>query len=339
MKAKSIFLLISLSYVPFSDRISSILTVTMTYTSNLLYHANKLFKKNYSDDGGSLEDVIICCEDGRSFKYSRILFNLFLQIYWGFSDLIISDDCDMIVVSFHDIGSLLYLINFFYAVQHDKSCYLCKGLSVKKLTSNCVRNKEDNNSRAAAACEDPDDGNLVIDGSTKLGDPLISIEQQSIDIIKQPQLQECSQNLKKVCEHCGLTYETAAQLKNHVYQKHRLKEVNHICEICKKVYMRRCDLRKHLISHSKKKEFKCLDCGSEFKRSQDLKKHKVDHERKFYCQICSIEIKHERSFVRHMSSHHEAKRYACPKCCKYYRKDNLARHQKTCKSTAEYNGL
>ena len=103
--------------------------------------------------------------------------------------------------------------------------------------------------------------------------------------------------------------------------------------------MRRCDLRKHLISHSKKKEFKCLDCGSEFKRSQDLKKHKVDHERKFYCEICSIEIKHERSFVRHMSSHHEAKRYACPKCCKYYRKDNLARHQKTCKSTAEYNGL
>ena len=334
---------------------------TMAYTSNLLFHANELFKKketvNYSDgDGGSLEDVLICCEDGRSFKYSKILFTFFLESYYGFLNLNKAEDCDVIFVPFHDIGSLLYLINFFYAVYHDESCqlckqhsYRCKDLSGKKLPSNFERNEEGNNSRAELACEDPDGGSgmvaekytdddsLVIDGSTNLGDPVFSIEQQYIDVMKQPQLKECSQNLKKVCEHCGLTYESAAQLRHHYYKKHSLKELNHKCEICKKVYMRRCDLRKHLISHSKKKEFKCLDCGSEFKRSQDLKKHQVDHSRKkFFCEICSIEIKHERSFVRHMSSHNEAKRYACPNCCKYYqRKDKLAIHQRTCKSTAE----
>ena len=359
---------------------------TMTYVSNLLFHANKLFKKkqtvNFSDGtGGSLEDVLICCDDGRSFKYSKILFAFFFESYYGFFNLnILSEDCDVIVVPFHDIGSLLYLINFFYNVYHDESCqlckqlsYRCKDLSVKNLPSNFERNEEENKSRAELACEDPDGGlgmvaletyndddSLVTEGPANLGDhSVFSIEQQAsraisepsgdgvevlkdkqfTDIVKQQQFQEC-QNMKKVCEHCGLTYDTLAQLKNHYYKKHSIKKLNHECEICKKVYMRHCDLKQHLISHSNVKEFKCLECGSEFKRSKDLKKHTIDHGRKFSCEICSAEIKNKRNFERHMSSHNEAKKYACSKCCKYFhRKDKLADHQRTCKSTAEYNRL
>ena len=346
----------------------------MTYTSDLLYHANKLFKKKEIENRdvvGSLEDVLICCDDGRSFKYSKILFTFFLQSYYGYSNLDFIEECDVIVVSSHDIGSLLYLINFFYAFHHDQSCYLCKvGSSVLKHMSNCERKEEENISMVARDCEDPDgsvgmaslekcsDDGLVIEieGSMNLGVPVLSIEQkpkaitgpsgvevlkyeQPIDILKQLKPQEGSQNLKEMCENCGLTYETTAQLRNHYYEKHSIKKPNHQCEICKKMYKRLRDLNKHLVSHSKIRKFKCLECGSEFKRSQDLKKHKVDHDgMKFVCEICSIEIKHERSYKRHMSGH-EAKKYECPKCQKHFhRKDKLAVHQRTCRSTAEYNG-
>ena len=127
-----------------------------TYTSNLLYHSNQLFKKketkNYSDsDGGSLEDILICCDDGRSFRYSKILFTFFLQIYCGFSKLNISEDSDVIIVSFYDIGSLMYLINLFYTIHHDESCQLCKyALSISEHVS---AGNEDKNIMAAHASE------------------------------------------------------------------------------------------------------------------------------------------------------------------------------------------
>ena len=335
-----------------------------TYTSNLLYHSNELFKKketkNYSyGDGGSWEDILICCDDGRSFRYSKILFTIFLQSYCGFSNPNISEDSDVVIVSFLDIGSLLYLINFFYTVHHDESCYICKHcfLATTKQTSNCETNEEVKNSRAAGASEDSDclissgsNSGLVVDSPMYLGEPLSSNnhnasrslsdlnlmkDKQSVDVLKH--LREDNQNLGNICEHCGLKFQTKTKLQNHYYKKHFEKEPCYKCGICKKLYTRRCDLKKHLISHSELKEFECPTCGSKFKRFQDLKKHKVDHESEtFICKICSAVIKHKRSFQRHMSNHSEAKRYSCPKCHKYFhRKDVLAVHQKTCIITAE----
>ena len=333
-----------------------------SYTSNLLCHSNELFKKketkNYSDSDyvGSLEDILICCDDGRSFRYSKILLTFFLQSYFGFSNLNISEDSDVVIVPSFDIGSLLYLINFFYAVHHDESCYICKHslLATTKQTSNCERNEEDKNSRAAGTSEDSDyclpvgsNSGLVIERPIDVGEPLSSNYQhasrslsdvksmnlkdnKSVDVPKH--LREDKQRLGNICEHCGLMYQTETQLKNHYFKKHIIKEPCHQCEICKKLYMRRCDLKKHLISHSESKEFKCPTCGSKFKRFQDLKKHQVDHESEpFICKICSAVIKHKRNFERHMSKHSAAKRYSCPKCHKYFhRKDVLAVHQKTC---------
>ncbi|XP_059044856.1 zinc finger protein 91-like isoform X2 [Achroia grisella] len=89
------------------------------------------------------------------------------------------------------------------------------------------------------------------------------------------------------CDHCGKTYTSRPQLKNHILWIHM-------------------DVRPH----------QCQWCGKRFYTSSRLAEHNVVHtrERKFECDICGVKLVSKMAVVYHRRRHTGEKPYTCEDC-------------------------
>ena len=143
--------------------------------------------------------------------------------------------------------------------------------------------------------------------------------------------EQCSDTFS--CEICGLVYKSLKQLKSHRRSKHKEGEDQFECSECKKKFMHRYELNKHMFIHMEA-SFVCEFCEQKFKRRKALVQHYDRiHKQTFRplleCPECPASFSQQCHLSRHMNSHRDVK-YNCSYCnATYGRLDNLQRHVKT----------
>ncbi|XP_062703321.1 zinc finger protein 91-like isoform X2 [Aedes albopictus] len=101
------------------------------------------------------------------------------------------------------------------------------------------------------------------------------------------------------CDQCSRVYSTKQKLRDHLRLVHGEKK--HVCPVCGKGYVLASQLRLHVVTHSKATPFKCNMCEMSFKHGQTLSRHKsTQHSSKQnFCIDCGLQFAMRRQLDRH----------------------------------------
>ncbi|KAM3134547.1 hypothetical protein pb186bvf_013361 [Paramecium bursaria] len=117
------------------------------------------------------------------------------------------------------------------------------------------------------------------------------------------------------CE-CGAHFRKKSKLQRHYNETHlNLKQF--VCEICNKAFKRSQHLKRHQLSHTQERPYKCeiLNCPQSFNCKHHLKRHiKLIHEQKpiFECQQCKFTSMKKRILNKHIKDNHSRKEQPNP---------------------------
>uniref|UniRef100_A0A336LW72 CSON006329 protein n=1 Tax=Culicoides sonorensis TaxID=179676 RepID=A0A336LW72_CULSO len=137
-----------------------------------------------------------------------------------------------------------------------------------------------------------------------------------------------------ICEYCGKSYVRKDNLKLHIisHQETSQEPQNiHICPICNSKFYYKSTYQNHLTTvHSNNRSFKCDLCDKSYKRQDSLNQHRLLHENKrsFECEICGSCFNRKFSLTNHMKIHNERTWFECEFCeeAKYLTMTNLKKH-------------
>ncbi|KAI4462140.1 zinc finger protein [Holotrichia oblita] len=131
------------------------------------------------------------------------------------------------------------------------------------------------------------------------------------------------------CEHCGATFTTMANLRDHQFTHSNYKP--HICLICNKGFHRRNKLKVHLIKHTGERNYSCEKCGIAYKRKLNLRRHNrkyhpapgdpTAHQLPRKCSHCNTTIDSVELLKAHMRLHRKkikSKNFDCKYCDKKF---------------------
>lgn len=94
-----------------------------------------------------------------------------------------------------------------------------------------------------------------------------------------------------------------------MHQENEARE--YVCDFsgCGKKFKRGSHLKRHLISHTHEKNFKCLKCIMSFGYKHHLDRHiKLVHDRElFKCQECNMEFMKKKALAKHLANIHQIK--------------------------------
>ena len=128
-----------------------------------------------------------------------------------------------------------------------------------------------------------------------------------------------------ICETCGKTFVTKADLGKHIRASHCPSNLNEdcgslICKGCSKVFKFEKWLRKHRTAGcpAERKEvddIRCRFCAKEFPNHAMLKIHEYRHtRRRVSCEVCQKTCVSRADLVRHRRSHFPEEKLACHLC-------------------------
>lgn len=77
------------------------------------------------------------------------------------------------------------------------------------------------------------------------------------------------------------------------------------CELCFKNFINRSRLKAHRLIHSTERNFRCSECGADFKTSSCLKNHSRLHKNIFFhCDLCGRHFKGKHELKCHVEAIH-----------------------------------
>lgn len=137
------------------------------------------------------------------------------------------------------------------------------------------------------------------------------------------------------CHTCEKTFSTVRSLKVHQDSIHAgLKPF--VCDVCKRSFGKRCDLRMHKLTHSDDAPHLCGLCGKTFKNPLQLKAHnKVVHcgSKDHVCEMCGKCFNQLKNLYRHKRSVHLGlKLFVCDICSKAFTQASTLKVHKLCHS-------
>lgn len=106
------------------------------------------------------------------------------------------------------------------------------------------------------------------------------------------------------CTKCGKVFKQKGNLRSHMYSHSKTR--NFKCDMCTKAFKFPDQLSRHKLEHKLADRLKCIHCAKEFFRPYDLKKHlQVYHSGYIYvCGICSARCGHRHTLIRHYKRKH-----------------------------------
>ena len=139
------------------------------------------------------------------------------------------------------------------------------------------------------------------------------------------------------CLKCSLRWATCKERNNHFKHKHRKLQCEKCkkffctpsafslhkyihrdgqfeCNICRAYFPFKSQLEHHMVSHSKTREYRCLEpfCEKEFTHKSDLVKHERTHSGVMYkCSKCEYSNSDERNYNQHLRKHTDVTPFQC----------------------------
>ncbi|GFV05805.1 zinc finger protein 235 [Trichonephila clavipes] len=109
-------------------------------------------------------------------------------------------------------------------------------------------------------------------------------------------------------------------------------EKRHVCEICRKKFKYKWDLKRHYFFHSGELLYQCGVCGKGFSHKGHLNIHYCVHSVEFpyKCDVCGKRYSRKCNLNAHLVIHSDERPYVCEKCDKgFKRKGDLKKHRIT----------
>ncbi|KAK2708331.1 zinc finger protein 845-like [Artemia franciscana] len=139
------------------------------------------------------------------------------------------------------------------------------------------------------------------------------------------------------CGICKKTYVNRRSLLRHL--RRHVEGRKYLCYICGLGFFRDIDLRMHIQRHTGDKNFTCDKCGKSLYSmsllNQHLKKHAIEEsgqrpEKIFGCEICNTKFETKIGYSLHMKKHNEGATHECGFCQrKFYTSYRLTEHKRT----------
>ena len=94
------------------------------------------------------------------------------------------------------------------------------------------------------------------------------------------------------------------------------------CETCEKTFRLRCQLRRHMRSHTGERPHKCRKCDAAFLRKSHLDRHVRRHDpdlaTRYTCQYCAKSFSTKQNLISHERLHTGDRPFPCSECSKRF---------------------